>query len=87
MLDPLAAGQARSLHQTIAAAGISVHQLWWRHFRLGGNAHQLEVDAYLHQALHLPRYERELLDRAAHELLHEQPLPPTTTPRPATPPG
>jgi hypothetical protein len=61
MLDSLAAAQARSLHQAIATAGITMEQLWWQYFSLGGNVHQLEVEAYLHQPLHLPRLERQLL--------------------------
>lgn len=69
MLDTLAAQQARLLHHTLVRAGISEHQLWWHYFSLGGNAGQLEVEAYVHQALHLPRFERHLLDHAAEELL------------------
>ena len=69
MLDARAAQQARRLHQTLVGAGISVPQLWWHYFNLGGNAHQLEVDAYVHQALHLPPLERLVLDQAAEELL------------------
>ncbi len=69
MLDPQAAHQARLLHHTITAAGISVHGLWWHYFSLGGNVGPVEVDAYLHQALDLPRLDRLLLDQAAHELI------------------
>jgi hypothetical protein len=42
-----------------------------RYFSLGGNAVQIEIDAYLHQALHLPRLDCELLDYAARELINE----------------
>ncbi|MEX5257969.1 hypothetical protein [Kocuria arenosa] len=69
MLDALAAQQARQLHQTIIRADLPLAQLWWRYLSLGGNTGQLEVEAYLHQALDLPRSQRELLDHAAHELL------------------
>ena len=69
MHDGLAAEQARLLHHTIVGVGISVHHLWWHYFSLGGNAGPLEVDAYLHQALHLPRLDSQLLDHAADELL------------------
>lgn len=69
MLDALVAQQARLLHDTLVGAGVSVPQLWWHYFSLGGNARQLEVDAYVHQALHLPAPDRLLLDQAAEELL------------------
>lgn len=68
VLDAFIAQQARRLHHTIAQAGITVDQLWWHYFSLGGGLGHLEVDAYLHQALHLPPLERQLLDHAAHEL-------------------
>nr|WP_206064730.1 hypothetical protein [Kocuria sediminis] len=57
------------LHDTLVGAGVSVPQLWWHYFSLGGNARQLEVDAYVHLALHLPAPDRLLLDQAAEELL------------------
>lgn len=69
MLDVLEAKQARLLQHTVAHAGITVDQLWWHYFNLGGDAGLLEVEAYLHQALHLPRLHRELLDHALHELI------------------
>jgi hypothetical protein len=69
VLDGLAAQQAHLLHHTIVGAGISVHHLWWHYFSLGGDAGPLEIDAYLHQTLHLPSLDRQLLDHAAEELL------------------
>lgn len=69
MLDALAARQARQLHQAITQADITLAQLWWHYLLLGGDTGQLEVEAYLHQALDLPRAQRELLDHAAHELI------------------
>ncbi|MEX5299880.1 hypothetical protein RCG67_14000 [Kocuria sp. CPCC 205292] len=71
MLDALAAQQARLLQLTIAQADISVFQLWWHYFSLGGDVGQLEIEAYLHQALHLPRLDRQLLDHAASELIND----------------
>jgi hypothetical protein len=68
MLEEPVTQQARLLQRTITEADIAVGQLWWRYFSLGGHAGQLEVDAYLHQALHLPRLQRQLLDQAAWEL-------------------
>lgn len=69
VLDAFAAQQARLLHQAIGQADIPVGQLWWHYFSLGGDAGVLEVDAYLHQALHLPHLQRQLLDQSAHELI------------------
>lgn len=77
MLEEPITQQAWLLHRTITEADITVGQPWWRYFRLGGHAGQLEVDAYLHQALHLPRH--QLLDQAAQELTPDSP--PTHPPR------
>lgn len=71
MLDALAAQQARQLQHTLAQADISVLQLWWHYFSLGGDVGQLEIEAYLHQPLHLPRLDRQLLDQAATELIND----------------
>jgi hypothetical protein len=65
--------QAQLLHRTITEADITGGQLWWRYFSLDAHADQLEVDAYLHQALHLPRLQRQLLDQADWELTPDQP--------------
>jgi hypothetical protein len=69
MLDALAAHQSLLLHQCLGEAEISEHQLWWYYYGLGGVVGEVEVDAYLHQALHLPRFQRNLLDHAGHELI------------------
>lgn len=69
MLDALAAQQARQLQQAITQADLTLAQLWWHYLSLGGDTGQLEVEAYLYQALDLPRFQRELLDHAAHELI------------------
>ena len=71
MLDALAAQQARLLQLTIAQVDISVLQLWWHYFSLGGDVGQLEIEVYLHQAMHLPRFDRQLLDHAASELIND----------------
>jgi hypothetical protein len=71
VLDPQAAHQARLLHHTITAAGISVHGLWLHYFSLGGNVGPVEVDAYLHQGLDLPLLDRRILDHAAFDLSTE----------------
>lgn len=73
MLNARTAQQARVLQRTLAEAGISVSQLWWHYFSIGGDVGELEVEAYLHQAIHLPRAQRWLLDHTAHELLDHWP--------------
>jgi hypothetical protein len=69
MLDALAAQQARTLHRTIVQADISEHRLWWCYYGLGGDAGEVEMEAYLYQALHLSLLRRNILDHAAHELI------------------
>lgn len=72
MLDLLEAQQARTLQQTMTRAGISQTQLWWHYYGLSGDADELALDAYLHQALHLPRMDRLKLDLTLRELLADQ---------------
>ncbi|MGQ1795836.1 hypothetical protein ACT4S5_01655 [Kocuria oceani] len=71
--DGVGAEQARLLHEVIGRAGIAVKHLWFHYFTLGGNAGEIEVEAYLHQALHLPSLQRDLLAHAANELIDQQP--------------
>ncbi|GGG67404.1 hypothetical protein GCM10011374_34570 [Kocuria dechangensis] len=65
--------QARGLRLALAVGGIGVGALWLHSFRLGGEVGEVEVDAYLHQALGLPRFERDLLAHAANELIDHRP--------------
>ncbi|GAA1753454.1 hypothetical protein [Kocuria aegyptia] len=71
--DGVGAEQARLLHEVIGRAGIEVKQLWFRYFTLGGNAGEMEVEAYLHHCLELPAFQRDLLSHAANELIKGQP--------------
>ena len=71
--DEVGAEQARLLLEVIGRAGIAVKQLWFHYFTLGGNAGEIEVEAYLHDCLDLPTFQRDLLDHAANELLDRQP--------------
>lgn len=70
-MDDAAAGseQARGLRRALGESGIGVGTLWLQHFRLGGEIGEVEIDAYLHLALELPRLERDLLAHAANELI------------------
>ena len=71
--------QARRLGWALECAGIARHELWWHYFSIGGQVGECELDAYLHQALHLPPLQRDLLAQAANELINdlidEVPLP------------
>ncbi|MGK7221911.1 hypothetical protein ACSNO4_03850 [Kocuria flava] len=57
--------RARALRRYLAVHGVDVHHLWWTRFQLGGAVGETEIDAYLHECLHLPAAERGLLVRAA----------------------
>jgi hypothetical protein len=61
--------QARCLRVTMVAADIDRAQLWLYYFGIGGDVSELELDAYLHHALTLPRLQRDLLAQAANEIL------------------
>ncbi|MHC5560819.1 GAF domain-containing protein [Kocuria sp. U4B] len=63
--------QARRLGATMVAADITRAELWLHHYSIGGEVSELEVDAYLHHALTLPRLQRDLLAHAANEILDE----------------
>jgi hypothetical protein len=75
MDEPWGEEQARLLHLAMTRAGITLEQLWLFYLHLGGTAHRLEIDAYLHCALKLPRAQRDLLARAANTLITRLPLP------------
>lgn len=67
--EGVAREQARLLRRAVQGAGISREQLWLHYFSLGGEAGEVEVDAYLHQSLGLPVFQRDLLAHAANELI------------------
>lgn len=71
--DGVGAEQARLLREVIGRAGIEGKQLWFHYFSLGGNAGEIEVEAYLHHCLNLPAFQRDLLAHAANELINRQP--------------
>ncbi|WP_188539492.1 hypothetical protein [Kocuria dechangensis] len=73
--DAVAREQARLLRQAIHRAGIARDQLWLHYFSLGGEAGEIEVDAYLHQSFALPPFQRDLLAHAANELIARIPRP------------
>ncbi|MFI7581503.1 hypothetical protein [Kocuria kalidii] len=67
--DGVGSEQAQRLRRALDVAGIGVGVLWLHYFRLGGEVGEVEIDAYLHHALGMPRWERDLLARAANELI------------------
>ena len=75
MDDPWGEEQARLLHQALTRAGITLEQLWPFYLHLGGAAHRVEIEAYLHNSLKLPRDQRDLLAHAANVLIARLPPP------------
>lgn len=75
MDDPWGEEQARLLQQALLRAGITLRQLSPLYLHLGGAAHRVEIDAYLHSSLKLPRTQRDFLAHAANILIARQPPP------------
>jgi hypothetical protein len=72
MTEPLSA----RFHAAFEASKLSVAELWLRYFALGGEASELEVDAYLNGAIALPAIQHDMLAHAINERLDEiAPLP------------
>ena len=67
MSNPLSAG----FHDAFDAAELTVPDLWLRYYALGGDASELEVDAYLNGAIALPALEHDVLAHAINERLDE----------------
>lgn len=65
----IARTQARLMRAALADAGLGVHDLWQAYTRLGGEICELEVDAFLHHALHLVPRHRDWLARATNRLV------------------
>jgi hypothetical protein len=73
-MDDNAAGRAQAdlVRQALGAAGIEVGRLWMHYFSIGGDAGEMEVDAFLHHSLTLPALQRDLLAHATDELIEKQ---------------
>jgi hypothetical protein len=67
MKSPLSA----QFHDAFAATQLTVGELWLRYFALGGEADELEVDAYLNGAIALPAFQHDMLAHAINERLDE----------------
>lgn len=69
----IARAQARMIRTALTDAGFGVHDLWLDYYRSGGKIGELEVDAYLHDALYLtPRYRDGLVRAAKHLAPHAE---------------
>jgi hypothetical protein len=58
-------------HDAYGASDLTVPDLWLRYFALGGDASELEVDAYLNGAMALPPFQHDMLAHAINERLDE----------------
>lgn len=50
------------------SAGLTLEALWLHYFSIGGDAGEMEVDAYLNRSYMLRPVQRDLLDHAVYEL-------------------
>jgi hypothetical protein len=53
------------------ASKLNVAGVWIRYFALGGEASEMEVDAYLNGAIALPAFQHDMLAHAINERLDE----------------
>ena len=68
--------QAQStLAGCFAASRISLRDLWFDYFALGGNAGRYEVEAYLAGLMPMSAHEHNVLAQAINERLADAPLP------------
>lgn len=65
------AGDVDPLEQARRELGMSVSDLWWRYFAIGGMRTELEVEAILYQALVAIEGDRDLLSVALNERFSE----------------
>jgi hypothetical protein len=59
------------LHDAYEASKLSVAELWLRYFALGGEASEMEIDAYLNGAIALPALQHDMVAHAINERLDE----------------
>ncbi|GAA1774386.1 hypothetical protein [Kocuria aegyptia] len=70
--DAVGRQQAHLVRQAIESTGIELGQLWVHYFSIGGEAGEMEIDAFLHHSLTLPPLQRDMLAHATNELLDDQ---------------
>ena len=62
---------SQRFHDAVESCGLSVSELWLRYFALGGDAGEMELDAYLNGAIAFPPLQHDLLAHAINERLDE----------------
>jgi hypothetical protein len=62
---------SQRFHHAFEACDLTVSQLWMRYFALGGDAGEMELDAYLNGAIALPAMQHDVLAHAINERLDE----------------
>ncbi len=67
-VDQRAEGQRERTAAAFRKAGLSLEAVWMHYFSIGGDAGELEIDAYLNRSYMLRPVERDLLDHAVNEL-------------------
>lgn len=72
--DALGREQARLLRRAMDYAGLDLHDVWMHFFSIGGDVGELEVEAYLHHSLTLPRLQRDTLAHAVNEIIDHGPV-------------
>lgn len=71
----IARAQARMIRTRLGAAGLSARDLWRSTPRSADHLDELEIEAFLHHALHLAPSERDLLVFATNYLLGPPDIP------------
>jgi hypothetical protein len=67
----MTASPSTRLYDAYAAPRLSVAELWFRWLALGGEASEMEADAYLNEAIAPPAFQHDMLAQAINERLDE----------------
>ncbi len=71
MSDQDSRHQQQAVASAFARAELTAEELWLRYFALGGSLGLFEIEAYLHGALQLPGFDRDVVAHAVNERLDE----------------
>ena len=63
--------EIEALERARRGLGLSVSDLWWRYFAIGGMSTELEVEAFLYQALIPSEADHDMLAVALNERFSE----------------
>lgn len=72
-LDGSAEEQRRQTAAVYRKANLKLGTVWMHYFSIGGDAGELEIDAYLNGSYTLPPIQGDLLAHAVHELMLHNP--------------